>query len=146
MSSDFPPVIIDSLRASDETLFEQYGGMFIRSADFGGGSAETATIRASITSVYLIKDNQVIHQGDYESDAVQLIYGNRNDQTMAAGRDEPIPGVESGLDAGAAAVQDSVTQPSRRVTKIGVPDRAEPLVFGHDFHNFMLILRQKTDV
>ena len=60
--SEFPPVIIDSVGLCDDSVFSKpdMSGLLTHSADFAQDGTETAASHASITSLYLIRDNQVL--------------------------------------------------------------------------------------
>src|SRR3954452_18668279 len=118
--SEFPPVIIDSVGLCDDSVFSKpdMSGLMTHSADFAQGGTETAAPRASITSLYLIRDNQVIHNGDFGPNEIELVYARTPQRTMTAGAGDVIPGSEAGLDAGVTAGESTTSQVSRRVTAI----------------------------
>src|SRR4051794_14930737 len=118
--SEFPPVIIDSIGLCDDSVFNRpdMSGLVAHSADFAQDGTETAALRASITSLYLIRDNQVKHHGDFGPNEIELVYSRLPELTMTAGAEDLIPGAEAGLDAGATAGESTGSRRSRRVTSI----------------------------
>jgi hypothetical protein len=147
MSSEFPPVIIDSSGFDDINFNEsqQFGMMMIRSDEFGSADSDApVTIEPSLVSLYLIFDNRLIHKGDYTSEQVELIYGANPERTMAVGHGaslslggssdlEPVPDARN---------RRAFRGKSRQVHTIRVPDSPRPLELGRDFHNFILIVRR----
>ncbi|MBC7924843.1 MAG: hypothetical protein H7039_04230 [Bryobacteraceae bacterium] len=146
MSSEFPPIIIDGTCLTNDNepnLTAGYGAIIARSQDFGKADANGVFhIRPSLVSLYLIRDGQLLHQGDYKSEQIELIWGSGPDEQMAVGGESmtlhgaPVEQRGTGLARigyeGAQSVQ-----------SIRIPDRKEPLELGKDFQNFIVILQRR---
>jgi len=140
MSSEYPPIIIDgsNLLESPDQGTESFGFSAISAV----APEEKITIRPSLVSLYLIYDNQLIHQGDYKTEQIRLVWGESPEQAMVVG------GTTMTLDAGSLRESGTgstrvVQRGAKRVDAIYVPNHIEPLAYGRDYHNFLIIVQRR---
>lgn len=151
MSSEYPPVIIDSSGVLDEgtnVLSQGPGSLMIRSGEFGGADLkQLVSTEPSVVTLYLIRNTQLIFKGEFTSDRLELIYddGKAGERTMAVGGGPMSFGSGSEFesipdDSGGRAFGRS----SARVHTIRVPKEPD-LQAGRDYDNFILIVRRKAE-
>lgn len=141
MSSEYPPIIIDgsNLFENPDQPMESFG---LAAAPVATAPAPKVTIRPSLVSLYLIYDNQLIHQGDYKSEQIRLVWGEQPEQAMAVGGSSMTVDASSLRESGTGSTR-IVQRGARQVKQIHVPNESEPLMLGRDFHNFLIIMQRR---
>lgn len=136
MSAEYPPIVIDGSNFTEES--SESSQLLGLESDMG-----QVTIRPSLVSLYLIYNNELIHQGDYKSEQIRLVWGEKNEFAMAVGG--------SSMTVDSSAIRESGTGSTRivqrgakRVTQIYVPTQQEPLLYERDFHNFLIIIQRRS--
>lgn len=148
MSTEFPPVIIDSSTDFEAHMFSASasgavaatddgpGALTIRGADFSSvDKSGRLRIEPSEVSLYLIRNNSLVHKGTYRAEALQLIDGAGN--AMAVGG-SPFTLHQNDCDENGV-----IRHASKRVRAIRVPGEEKELEYGVDFMNFILIVQRK---
>ena len=140
MSAEYPPIIIDGSNLVDnpDPAAESFGLVAASPAV----ATEKVTIKPTLVSLYLIYDNQLIHQGDYKTEQIRLVWGTNPGQAMAVGGTSMTLDASSLRESGTGSTR-VVQRGAKQVKEIHVPTQQEPLMLGRDFHNFLIIVQQR---
>ncbi len=130
MSAEYPPIIIDGTNFCEEPDAPSFS------------TAEALTIQPSLVSLYLIYDNQLIHQGDYKSEQIKLVWGDSPEQAMVVGGSTMTVDSSCVRQLGSGSTT-MVGRGAKRVREIHVPTQQEPLLYQRDFHNFLIIVQRR---
>lgn len=153
MSSEFPPIIIDSSALGVDDLNAMSAGsrlLSTRTTDFGSVAPDgSVTLVPSKVSLYLVQQTQLVFKGDFESDQIDLICQTTSEETrfeqaIAAGAGSATVHPDADA-AGGVDVPRTFQHAPRRVHSIRVPSESELLRLGRDFDNFILIIQRKKE-
>jgi hypothetical protein len=138
MSTEYPPIVIDGSNFCDEP--SPGGTTMMMSMK---SSSNPVTIKPSLVSLYLILNNELIHQGDYKSEQIRLVWGDKKEQAMAVGGESMTVDSSCIREVGSGSTR-IVQRGARRVKEIHVPTQQEPLLYERDFHNFLIIIQRRA--